>query len=281
MSEKCQFARLSDAFVIQITGADARRILNNLTTNNIAELQDNCGCETFVTNGKGWTVAHGLAYNHLPENSEDPSQIWLAGQHPTPGQITEHIDRYIIREDAQVKDATAEATLVLGRALPAELFLKLGPLPATDFHFFLSQNEAAEAFLAESTELSEEDFEVIRIRAGWPRQGREILEKTIPQEIDRDESAISFTKGCYLGQETIARLDALGQLQRKLCVLTCEAPTAAVNIGDELEREGKSVGKLSSIAKHEAGLVAMATIKRGSFESGSELQAAGNTWKVV
>ena len=63
-----------------------------------------------------------------------------------------------------------------------------------------------------------EAFEVLRIEAGTPVFGKEITEKNLPQEIGRDARAINFVKGCYLGQETVARLDALATSIRSFAV---------------------------------------------------------------
>ena len=65
-------------------------------------------------------------------------------------------------------------------------------------------------------ELDLESFEVLRIEAGTPVFGRDVTEKNLPQEIGRDAQAINFVKGCYLGQETVARLDALGHVNQIL-----------------------------------------------------------------
>ena len=64
--------------------------------------------------------------------------------------------------------------------------------------------------------------EVIRIESGTPRFGVDITDENLPQEVARDNRAISFTKGCYLGQETVARIDALGHVNRKLCGIRFE-----------------------------------------------------------
>ncbi len=68
----------------------------------------------------------------------------------------------------------------------------------------------------------------------------------MPQELDRDTKAISFTKGCYLGQETVARLDALGEVQRKLCLV--ELDGWGVQAARKLVDQDKEVGSLTSIA---------------------------------
>ena len=119
---------------------------------------------------------------------------------------------------------------------------------------------------------SPEDFERQRIASFWPLSGREILEKSIPQELDRDPSAISFTKGCYLGQETIARLDAIGQLQKKLCAVQINA-SAVVEPGAALMKADQQVGQITSavLAANGNHVLALAYLRRGNFEPGLQL----------
>lgn len=92
-------------------------------------------------------------------------------------------------------------------------------------------------------------FEAVRIEAGIPVLGRELTERTIPQELGATflERAVSFTKGCYTGQELVARLDARGSnVARRLCGVLCwgDEPEA----GDVVEVDGKAAGVLTSVA---------------------------------
>jgi hypothetical protein len=90
-------------------------------------------------------------------------------------------------------------------------------------------------------------LESIRVEQRVPRFGADIDVKNLPQEIGRDNQAISFAKGCYLGQETVARLDALGHVNRHLVLLTFagrEAPPA----GFVIEQEGKPAVRITSSA---------------------------------
>ena len=96
-------------------------------------------------------------------------------------------------------------------------------------------------------EAGPEVFEVLRIEAGTPVFGKDITEKNLPQEIGRDARAINFVKGCYLGQETVARLDALGHVNQILRGLVFE-PGALARSPVHLESEGKNVGVASSCA---------------------------------
>lgn len=278
-----------DHFCIRLAGPDARKIANNLTTNDIAKLEPGNACETFVTNVKGWAVAHGLLSCQPCQPNADTSSecFWLVGQHPTPQTVAEHIDRYIFREDAEVTDHTSERSLlaVLGTPNAADLtdtMTCIGPTWADDFLYVLTHELISAESLADHgmTVMDSSEFELRRIRAGWPKQDAELHEKTIPQEMDRDAQAISFTKGCYLGQETIARLDALGQLQRKLCLLIRESDTST-DVGDEIIRDGKTVGLVSSLAQDARGAAALATLKRGSFAAGTEVAIGDETWTVA
>jgi hypothetical protein len=87
--------------------------------------------------------------------------------------------------------------------------------------------------------------EIARIEAGTPFYGRDITDKSFPQEVGRDARAISFTKGCYLGQETVARIDALGHVNRLLVGLRFEGSEAPTP-GTELRVGDKTAGTVTS-----------------------------------
>lgn len=122
-----------------------------------------------------------------------------------------------------------------------------------------------------------EDLEDRRIRNFWPL-ACDMNERTLPQELDRDQRAISFTKGCYLGQETVARLDAMGEVQKKLCLVQLDGSTEMA-AGQSLMRDDKEVGKLSSVSPvPPAGKrFALATMRRGSISPGSQFMIAEPT----
>ena len=92
-------------------------------------------------------------------------------------------------------------------------------------------------------EVGEEELERWRIEAGIPRWGREIDDRILPAEAGLDDTHISFTKGCYPGQEPIARQRHRGKVNRKLRVLELEGDAPA---GTELLFEGKTVGRITS-----------------------------------
>ena len=97
--------------------------------------------------------------------------------------------------------------------------------------------------------MSEDELEHWRIESGIPRWGSEIDERILPAEAGLDETHISFTKGCYPGQEPIARQRHRGKVNRRLRVLEVEGNAAA---GDELQLEGKTVGRITSATQEVA-----------------------------
>lgn len=106
-----------------------------------------------------------------------------------------------------------------------------------------------------------EDYEAQRILAGFPKMGAELTDKTIPAEVGRLDATVSFTKGCYTGQELVARIDSRGSnVPRNLRALF---PTAAVSTGAELvDAEGKPAGTVTSVTAWEEGWVALGYIRR-------------------
>jgi folate-binding protein YgfZ len=110
-------------------------------------------------------------------------------------------------------------------------------------------------------------FEAARVRAGVPRQGLDIDEKTIPQEAFLELDAVSFTKGCFLGQELVCRIDSRGHVNRLLRSLAIDSGEsdgiattppagAGIVVGD------KEVGALTTVARSESGLVALGYVRR-------------------
>ncbi len=274
---------LPHPMVIEVVGQDAARVVNNLTTNDMLKLPEGGHAETFVTDVRGWTVAHGLAVK-LAE------RMLLIGQHPSPAAVCQHIDRYIIREDARVVDLSAGQRLLVSErtlSLPDSILHFQAPILGSESILWCGDHAELEqlATHAQAPQWASE-FQWRRIASFWPIVGQDILEKCIPQEVDRDRAAISFTKGCYLGQETIARLDARGQLQKKLCLLQLDGP--AVPPGTPLLHEAKPVGQITSAASAERldqpgqlATRALAYLRRGFFEPGTQLECLGSMASVV
>jgi folate-binding protein YgfZ len=120
----------------------------------------------------------------------------------------------------------------------------------------------------------EEAFHALRIEAGTPFFGVDFDEDSFPQEVGRDREAIRFTKGCYLGQETVARIDALGHVNQKLVGVRffgSEVPAA----GTELSLGGKKVGRVTSatVSPQLQAPLALALVRREANAAGTRLES--------
>ncbi len=127
-----------------------------------------------------------------------------------------------------------------------------------------------------------EAFEAARIERGFPWFGRDITDRNLPQEIGRDRLAISFVKGCYLGQETVARIDALGHVNKTLVGVRFLGPTIPAS-GTELTVGGQPAGLVTSASYSPrlAAPLALAFVRRGSNAPGARLHSAAGEAEVI
>ena len=294
--------RLDQLSVVEVSGADASTILHNLTTNEVRALGEGEGRETFITDVRGKTLGHVCLFKH----KEGLRLVGPAGQseaicshidrytirEDATAEIrdSEFVGFVITPElaaqcgfrgggevalksvacDAEIDGVTLQEVRWLGQksvllCLPvaqAERALDiLGSLVPAG-----SQVQGAE--LMKQQVGSEAAFHRARLVAGFPWYGVDLDESNLPQEADRDPETISFTKGCYLGQETVARLDAMGQVQKKLVrwKITGGEPLA----GTSLLADEKKVARLTSVASTEQhGVLAMGFARRSHFEPGA------------
>jgi folate-binding protein YgfZ len=259
---------LSDWSRIELSGADRGRLLNTLATNRLDDLVPGRSRETFLTDVKGHVVAHGIV---IAENN-DWSFLTAA---PRGDVITAHINRYIIRENVQVADRSIQTALWYLGGSRAEAFLvemgitapretcehiagAIGRAQVTVCRvemaspvgfLIMAPREQARAVAGALEEAGaktcvHEAFDAARIEWGWPLDRIDISLDNLPQEVGRNDQAISFTKGCYLGQETVARIDSRGHVNKRLAVVRFPAGNVAPSA--TLLIDGKTVGNTTS-----------------------------------
>ena len=164
------------------------------------------------------------------------------------------------------------------------LFLGLAPETAPFAALALGPRTAisdfAEALAGVGVESgTAEDLEAARILAGWPALGAEIDDRTLPQEVRYDQlGGVSYTKGCYVGQETVARLHFRGHTNRELRGLVWRG--AAALEGDGVTAAGRSVGTVRSTLVLDDRLLGLSPIRR-EVAAGAEVEAGGRTARVV
>ena len=254
---------------LEILGTDRAAWLHNMCTADIKALAMGQSCEAFVTNVKGHVLAHVLVVA-----ASDRLLIYSLADDLPP--LVPQFDRYIIREDVTLAETSsepgpwlaAEGALADHQALSnTTAFGK--PLAVYDGLDTASREAVAGSLLPA---ISAEACQLLCIAAGWPVHGVDFSDSALPQELSRTAEAISFTKGCYLGQETVARLDALGHVNKQLArvQLTSDAPP---ELPLQLAVDEKPAGTLTSVAPspNGDGWIGLAMVRREFAEQGREL----------
>ncbi|MEI8212150.1 MAG: hypothetical protein WCI02_08370 [Planctomycetota bacterium] len=304
---------LGELTLVALSGKDRDKILNNLCTQDLRHLVEGQVTETFVLDVKGRTLSHGVV-------AARPTETWfLSTLHQGP-RLVPHIDRYILREDAVVTDLSSQwhAYLVRSGTVLAKDCLQEAvdsahgasnrgsdarcgsiadgeeeivwihvPWMVGGAELFLTSTQASGpkaqrlATECETNGLSQRaGWDLERIQAFWPWYGVDCDEKNLPQELAIDDRTISFKKGCYLGQETVARLDALGQVQKRLAILEVDG-TETLELPFRVELDGKEIAVITSLVETPEGRrQGLAMIRRSHFEPGSRF-LVGSQWGTV
>lgn len=273
---------LPDWSTITVAGADAGAFLQNLCTNDVKALGVGDACEAFFTDVKGRVLAAAIV-------CRSDAGFHVVVTSPRAAELSEHLDRYHIREDVRLTlEDEHTCQLEFGETPPDDVS-QAGwsfPVPAlgADARMVLGDFAALATRRVHDgvEELSPEAFEQLRVEHALPLDHVDVNEKNLPQEVNRDDLAINFTKGCYLGQETVARIDALGHVNRRLLSLKLDGadpppPGAPLRAGD------KEVGVVTSACRSQrAGApLALAYVRRGHDEAGGQLQSDYGTATIL
>jgi folate-binding protein YgfZ len=282
--------RFNEWTAVRLVGKDRASFLHNMCTNDIRGLAPNGQCEAFLTDVKGKIVAHVVAF------VDGESLLLLA----VPGQgeaIIKHLDRYIITEDVRLIDETSSAAWVLcvgplagrlaegglpGHPLKSTLFFALCQQVWTGGFWARGPMDASDPRAERVEFCSDAVWHTLRIESGWPLFGVDFDESNLPQEVGRIAEAINFRKGCYLGQETIARIDALGHVNRQIATVKFDSAEPPA-VGTELLSSGQSVGRVTSACWSPtlSAPIGLAMVKRGFLEPGTRLECAGRGAEVI
>ena len=300
LREGAAWLDLSARGKIRVTGEDRARLLHAMTTQDVQTLTPGHGCYAFFLNAQGRIL--GDVNIFCREDS-----FLLDTEPETRQKLYDHIDRYIIADDVTLEDATGEmATLAVEGPRAAAVLEHLGaPVPATDYAtrswsgtivarvsstgaggysiFMLPTRklELIEALTAAGIpQAMPEEVRAIRIEHGKPRYGEEITERYLVQETAQLH-AVSFSKGCYLGQEIVERVRSRAQIHRvlrRLTIDTTEPPPAGTKLtsGDADSAEIASAIYTPALGK----VAALAYVRTRFAEPGTEMRL-GDTRAVV
>ncbi|MDQ3729170.1 MAG: folate-binding protein [Actinomycetota bacterium] len=273
---------------LTVGGADAAEYLQGQVTNDVESLEPGQGAYSALLDRKGRMQADMRVLRTADGLLIDVEAETLAA-------VLRHLTMYAVGRDVAVDEDDAPALISIVGPATSEL-TGLPPLGRENDHAEAEvegvevrairtnlgldlvmaradRDRALEAITSRGVAMVTEDaMEILRVEAGRPRYGNEMTAETIPQEAGINERAVSFTKGCYIGQETVARLHYKGKPNRHLRGLElsgpCE-PGAAVTLG---ERELGRVG--TAVLSPGFGPIALAILRREA-EPGSDVSIEG------
>jgi folate-binding protein YgfZ len=300
LAERCGLLDRSDRGKLALTGSDARSFLAGQVTNDIEGLAIGSGCYAAFLTHKGKMLGD---LRVLAVGEPEP-ELLLDTERATLQALFDMIRRFKIGYDVELHKRTLQRGLLslVGPAaravagaedLPAEEHAHraatIGGRPvrlvATDVGVDVlcdaDDTEAVRATLLQegATRVCEEATEILRVERGRPRYGAELDDSTIPQEAGLNERAVSFTKGCYVGQETVARLFYRGKPNRHLRGLRLSEPApsgAGLRLGDRV------VGHLaSSLVSPTHGPIALALVRREAAVGDTVAVEGGASAEVV
>jgi folate-binding protein YgfZ len=259
------FVDLSHRGVIRVSGPDRLSWLHSLTTQHLTELAPGTSTRALVLSPHGH-IEHDL---HLVD---DGAASWITVEPGTAPALIGFLDRMRFLLRVEVEDLSAErAVLWLPAAHPAAPDAPTWVSPAGLGEFAGREVLLPRADLAAvAVELGRPAgvwaHEALRIAAHDPRWGRETDHRTIPHEIGLLEAAVHLNKGCYRGQETVARVHNLGRPPRRLVFLHLDGSDSELpRHGDPVTLDGREIGFVTSAARHhDLGPIGMALIKRNT-----------------
>jgi folate-binding protein YgfZ len=243
---------------VRVAGPDAEDYLQRMLSQDVAiDLDD--AREALLLTAKARVIAPLVVLRRGPED-------FLLSTEPGLGErVLGELRRFRFAAKVELEPEPHDAVLVLGGRPEGVAY------PVADY------GEPAWELLDGSVDgapLGDDELELLRIRAGTPRVGRELDDRVLPAEAGLTETHVSFTKGCYPGQEPVARLHYRGHANRGLRVLAIEAEEPPA-YDAELTLDDKPVGRVTSAVRDpDGGVLALAFVRR-EVPEGAELAVAG------
>lgn len=271
----------SNRGVVQVTGPDRLSWLHSLTTQQLEGLAPGQSAQALILSPNGH-VEHHLVL------TDDGTSIWVHVEPGTAEALVAFLEsmRFMLRvEVADVSQDYAVLTVLgpgaddlAGGLDPGPAAVIAGPFGTIDLIVArdLLPGVAGELVRRGGVPAGMWAFEAMRIAARTPRLGLDTDHRTIPHEVGWIETAVHLTKGCYRGQETVARVHNLGHPPRRLVFLDLDGSVDRLpSHGDPIELDGATVGFAGSAARHhELGPIGLGLVKR-TVPVEAELLAAG------
>src|SRR5947209_13714837 len=261
----------SNRGVLRITGADRLTWLHSLTTQHLTGLAPGNTAQALVLSPNGH-VEHHLTL------TDDGTTTWLHVEPGTAPSLTEFLESMRFMMRVEVADVSADYAVLTVLGLRGDYMTvgldgvtaRLEPDSFGVIDLVVARDRlpelAGELVRRGAAAAGMWAFEALRIAAHVPRLGLDTDHRTIPHEVGWIETAVHLNKGCYRGQETVARVHNLGHPPRRLVFLHLDGSDSELPVhGEPVELDGRAVGFVTSAARHhELGPIALAVLKRNT-----------------
>jgi len=291
LRESAAWLDMSGYGKIRATGEDRGRLLNAMATNDVKSLDPGEGCYTLFLTAQGRILGDAAIFN-LGES------LLLHTEPETRFKLQEPLDKYIIADDVTLSDETEQwATIglegpqsagklkAISAALPNRNFgtvlwdggfiAKMSATGAPGYRIFCPESQHSDLLqtlkAAGVEEADPEAMRIVRLEHGKPRYGEDITERYLAQETNQMH-AVSFSKGCYLGQEIVERVRSRAQIHRVLTPVRVHCRLAPAP-GTKLKVDGKDVAEITSAAFSPAlnEVVALAYVRVEQVQARKEM----------
>ena len=257
-SDSAEFHAWRPAAWLRVTGADAATFLQGQFTNELRGVPAGGAVYGLWLTLKGKVLADSFVVR-----GAEPAEFWVGSYFSPAAVIRERLEAFIIADDVGVEDVTAEwaGVTVFGEGVAAATAAvervgvvfrgRRGKEEAVEWVFPVAESAAVRAQIAGGRELEGEEMVRRRISAGVPAVPADLGPGDLPGEGGLEQDAISYTKGCYLGQEVMARLKSMGQVRRRL--MRVAGPAGPGSLPAALFAGGRKVGEVRSAVSDGAG----------------------------
>jgi tRNA-modifying protein YgfZ len=251
---------LSHRPIVRVSGPDRLPWLHSLTSQHLEALAPGAATEALILS------PHGHIEHHL-SLLDDGDATWMHVEPGTAESLIGYLEYMRFWSKVEVEEVSASYALVHTptscTTSPAGLLRRE---TAFGVDIFVSRADLESIVTAPGDPVGIWALEALRIAAGRPRLGFETDHRTLPHEVGWLEAAVHLNKGCYRGQETVARVHNLGRPPRRLVLLHLDGSDSVLpERGSPVTVEGREIGRVTSSARHyELGPVALGVVKRST-----------------
>jgi len=247
------WADLSHLSVIAVSGEDRLKWLHDLTTQYLTDLEAGIWKPAMILDPQGHVE---YQFNLV----DDGTTTFLILDASYAESLVAYLTKMKFMLKVDVRDATSEFAVLRAPGATTDIGGPFALVPRGEVA------QMAQAFNAVATQVGTWALDAERVAAGRPRIGFETDHKTIPNEIGVLHGAVHMNKGCYRGQETVAKIFNLGNPPRRLTMLHLDGSDVGFPAtGTKIENDGVVVGFIGTVARHhELGTIALAIVKRNT-----------------